>query len=209
MCQPAVMTNPEGHRWVEQLYRHADDPAPSRELWPDKDTGPYLIELEWATRKGRAEVVSFTVRTARLDAEDPSFVPLPSKSETETFVQGMTFRQIKPGERIEAARARAAADAVVPSDPETRKDSLTEFLRARTRPFAGPGRRGPAIDPEEYAEVLAIYLRAKEAGEPAARALAQRFNITEGAARKRYARARKLAEGADRTAPEAEDHREP
>lgn len=185
----AGMTDPEQDRVAWQLLQADDDPAPSAELWPDPSTGPYLIELDWTIRGGYPEVVAFTVRTARRPTDNEA-LPLPLKAEAQHFIRGMTFRELAPGSRIESARQRAAAAAMTDASQDAPAESLLAFKRARAAPFAQPGRRGPAIDADEYAEVARIYLQAAQAGEPTARAVATHYRITEGAARKRIKRVR-------------------
>ena len=169
----------------------SDEQAPVRTdqdalLWPDPQTGPWLITVTWADFEGRLEPVSLEIRGYREDGQAwPPVLPL--RDQGPAILATTTLREI-PFATIVAdlRRQRAAQHADFIDFLAAQPEYQTEADQASLRRLRSSGTRRPAA----LAEVAEVYRHAWRDGRPPTRAVAEHFVISQSAAAKRVARAR-------------------
>lgn len=178
--------------------------------WPKNPPGPWLVELEWATLSGRAEVVAFTLRSVGhhrpVRASDLRSIPLAAVENERRSAKARTLRKMAGDDRtladlrrdhLEALRltGQDASSSPAPGAPGGERP-IAEGTAERAQAFeaarsARSGRPRTYSD-AHWAEVAATYIRAySEGGAPTA-AVAGRWSVSPSAAGKWVAKCRRL-----------------
>jgi hypothetical protein len=144
-------------------------------LWPDQK-GPFEITLDFRPLEGRMECVRFEVRLLWWDRPRPV---------TASLVRSIPLAKLIDRERSTFAPQRWEW----PSDPAWAAADRRLWV-ARKRPKGGG--RPPKYDVNHYVEVVRIYGEAYARNRTSTRAVAAHFRVSETAAAKWVAKARKL-----------------
>lgn len=196
-CQPLAgeptvirmtTSEPQSPEIVEQ-------PADSL-LWPDPDSGPWLVQAHWALVDGRIDCVGLTLRSYRkaeemwADEALPRFGPPGRVGRSPVVLNSQVWRSLRISEVLRLLRRRGlqGAQAVLlpflehvdPSSP------LREGVERTLRGWRQPPVRGP-LTREGVAEV---YRTAYQRGEAPTKAVERAFRLTASAAAKQVSRAR-------------------
>lgn len=133
------------------------------ELWPDPDTGPWAIRLEWSEIDGRHECTGVTIRSFS-PTDEADLTGLPDQDSTTEMVTAAMWRSVPIGSLI-AAKRRRMLESFSPGGVmhELRRgdDEFSEY--AKTWKPSRSTRRKPRAHFELVAE---IYQRAQRAGLP-------------------------------------------
>lgn len=155
-------------------------PANSHLTWKDRDGRRWGVEIEWGVIDGRAEPVKIAV-SAPFNPRNPSRAPL-------TPVNAAAIRAIPFPKLIHEQRKVHAGLA----------HQLVEDVRRLARPGADIALRhaeefegGRVVTPDHLRRVAAAYLKAKLAGEPVTRAVAEEIGLSPSTAGKRIMAARR------------------
>lgn len=180
----------------------ADDltrPGRSRALWRDPASGrSYLVSIEWANVRGRAEPVAFSVRGAQSDPPAGGLeFQLPRHDESPATIPAALLRRLAPGDLIARARRDAGLahtkwrEAHPGEQPEPdsfdggQEWTLDRLIAARSAAMSED--RTTATQ----AALVTVWWDARRAGLPTTQAVADHFGITYTNAATRVARARK------------------
>ena len=171
----------------EELWQEAS----SEVRWPDEDSGPLRLSVDWRLLDGRWEPVGLAIAFAvgatlrPLRASDLRGLRLPLVVEA----AGARLRETL----VDAAARAALAEKPVMTSAEYRKRLLAvrrreealEAGRATT-----PGR--PAIPLRELKEAARVYQKAFRLHQPPTQAVARELGVSHAAAAKRVSRCREL-----------------
>lgn len=163
---------------MPQPHSNGDHLTPTSRLWPDPDTGPWLLTFHWQVIAGRAECVGLDIASA-LPAETirQRYADLATLPDIGQPIRTTTLRDLKLSELLHEERVHAAHLAVtVLDDAETARTYQTPNMRPATR--------------RRLELVAQVYRAAHAAGERPVRAVADRLKISPGAASNLVLRAR-------------------
>lgn len=150
---------------VEEAWSEGDDLSPTVHLWPDRQAGPWLLELRWRVIDGRPECIGLRLAS------------------------GDTFRDLiaedwEPGDGqpVTASLVRLLG---IPAHIATDRAAMTEAL---TEPIPTPGMRRSTI--ARFQRTAEVYRHALAEGHKPVAAVAEAFGITSSSAANLVARAR-------------------
>lgn len=151
-------------------------------LWPDPETGPWLVQLRWGAINGRAECVGIDITSARPEDvfEDRWSALTERMPETATPLTTSVLRNLRIGELIAEEREQMATtmgELVGPDD-----ESLNVF--------GASGRTMRDSTRKRLQRVADTYRKAWHQGKPPVQTVAKRFGVSEAAASKLVFRAR-------------------
>lgn len=179
--------------------------ATSSSRWP-KPLGPWLVELEWGSIDGRAEVTSFRLRSvgARqpVTAEALRSVPLGRLASESRRKLARNLREQAGDDRTLAQRRREYRELMgsmgqpLPSgeartDDEVRLSDLAE-PKAQAFERRPGGGRPRTFDHKHWADVAAVYSHAFASGLPPTTTVAEKFSVSVSAAGKWVAKCRAM-----------------
>ncbi len=179
-------------------------------LWPDPETGPWLVRVWWRAQRGVPTPVGLCL-TSWVDASDelqPGLHHQMPAGKSEVLlprVDGRLLRSLPVGKIVAQTREQlhdrlqqaltGAADSLAGLRPahravgEARLVNLTADTQV-IREALDSGRRGRDLGDAHYHEVAEVYAQALHAGQPPTKAVAEHFTIEKSSAAKQVARAR-------------------
>lgn len=161
--------------------------------WPDPMHGPWILRFHLAEVDGRVACVGVDLRSFREDRDNrpvnrrAGLLPVTSTVWREVNVASEIREALADHEAVLAHAAYFAEEAT---------DRAREVARARLDEYRATveARRGgrPPISPEHLEEVVGVYSRALDAGQPPRAAVAEHFLVSPSTAAKWIARAREI-----------------
>jgi hypothetical protein len=162
-------------------------PGPARILWPDPDTGPYVVRLHWASVDGVGRLVGIDLRSVETDDRSKPPQPvntvapnlgadgteLPARALApvrEPFAQ-LTIAQWRDFgfKTVEQERSRLLDENRLLRRWDEEEPAISPGAREQLdRTVSGLGRkrpRGPALPDEHYAQVAETVKAARELGD--------------------------------------------
>lgn len=166
--------------------------SPAR-LWPDPDTGPWAVTLEWAEIDGRVECVGVTMRSFSPDGT-VDLTDLPTLEDTREVMTAALWRSVPIGSLINEKR-RSVAEFWEPGG-RMAQHGLAEVHEGEGEGVAAmwrPGRPKRRKDPDHFEMVADIYRAAARAGLPPTKTVQERLGpVSHSTAAKWVAKCRKL-----------------
>lgn len=154
-------------------------------LWPNRQTGPWLLRLQWTRIDGRLECCGLEIRSFREGKEEwPA--KLPDWREARVPLTTKVLRDLNIAEIIRDLREDGYRQSMAFADQIEGDDELAEEFR--TAASRARGRRRPGVAPLD--EVAATYRSAYDKGESTTKAIAARFSVSDSTAAKWVMRAR-------------------
>ncbi len=164
---------------------------PSTILWPDSETGPWLIGTTWTVAGSRVECVRVELRSYREPSEAWAEGRLPLLGDDAVSpVDSTVWRSIPIARVIQQARERAQEDVEAWFDRALSNPSLPQWMRDDAEAMRAAWRARPERGPLTREAVAQVYRDALSHGEPPTKAVEREFRLSASAAAKQVARAR-------------------
>ena len=172
-------------------------------LWPDPDSGPWRLYLDWRVIDGRQEVVGITLSSVRDDevgwrnppewaAVEPT--PIPLKPAVLRRIAGADAGEGRTFRELVAETRRSLADEFLPwwaaLEPDRLKELTDRVLVLKAKEQTRRGRK--PLDPEKLMEAAGVYEAALLRGEHPTQAVADHFVMSRDTAAAWVSKARRL-----------------